>query len=235
MSCQLVYDFAVPSRLIQDLAGTMCAAVAVQLGALIWRKQCKGLLSYFSMPELRQVVTALGIACLLLLGLRALTNRSWPPRNLILVDSLLSLCAIGGFRLLFRFWRESSSSEESVAETPPVRVGIIGAGSTGSQLVRGLLGGRQLGRTVVAFFDDDCQKWHRRIHEIPVVGMPECLLDGWAGKLDEVIIALPKAPPGRVREIHQLVQQAGLKGYTVPSAQYLWFGNGSQWGKEPRI
>jgi lipopolysaccharide/colanic/teichoic acid biosynthesis glycosyltransferase len=234
LSCQLVYDFSVPSRLDQDLAGTMCAVVALQLGALIWRKQCKGLLSYFSLPELRQVVTALGLACLLLLGLRAITNRPWPPQNLILVDALLSLCAISGFRLLFRFWRESSSSEETDFESPPVRVGIIGAGAAGSQIVRGLMGGKQLGRTVVAFFDDDCQKWHRRIHEIPVVGMPECLLDGWATKLDEVIIALPAERSGRIREIHQLLQQVGLRAYTAPSAQDLWLRNGNNLGEEAR-
>jgi lipopolysaccharide/colanic/teichoic acid biosynthesis glycosyltransferase len=235
LSCQLVFDFAVPSRLNQDLAGTMCAVVAVQLGALIWRKQCKGLLSYFSVPELRQVVTALGIACLLLLGLRAIAKRPWPPQNLILVDSLLSLCAISGFRLLFRFWRESSSSEEPTFENPPVRVGIIGASAAGSQLVRGMMGGKQLGRTVVAFFDDDCQKWHRRIHEIPVIGMPECLLDGWAGKLDEVVIALPETRPERIREIHRLLQQVGLRAYTAPAAQDIWLGSGNHLGKEARL
>ena len=195
LSCQLVYDFALPSRLGQDFAGAMVAVVAVQLGALIWRKQCKGLLSYFSLPELRQVAAALGFACLLLLGLWALTNRGWPPRNLILVDSLVSLCALSGFRLLLRLWRERSSAGEAAFDNSPVRVGMIGAGSAGSQLARELAGGNQSGRIVVAFFDDDFQKWNRYLHEIPVLGMPECLLDGWAGKLDEI---------GVVMDFHEL-------------------------------
>jgi lipopolysaccharide/colanic/teichoic acid biosynthesis glycosyltransferase len=235
LACQLVSDFALPLRSDKDFFGTMCGVVVVQLGALIWRKQCKGLLSYFSIPELRQIVTALGLACLLLLGLRALTNRPWPPRNLILVDSLLSLCAISGFRLVFRFWRENSSSSEAAFENPPMRVGIIGAGAIGSQLVRGLMGGKQLGRTVVAFFDDDCQKWHRRIHEIPVIGMPECLLDGWAEKLDEVVIALPEVPSDRIREIHHLLQQVGLRAYAAPSAHNLRLWNGTNLGKNTRL
>ena len=235
LSCQLVYDFTLPPRLHEDFAGPVFGVVAVQLGALIWRQQCKGLLSYFSLPELRQVATALGFACLLLLGLHVLADPAWPPKNLILVDSLLSLCALSAFRLLFRFWRESSSSEEVELASTPMRVGIIGAGATGSQVVRELSGGKQLGRTVVAFFDDDCQKWHRRIHEIPVVGMPECLLDGWAGKLDEVIIALPDAPTDRVREIHDLLQQAGLRAYTAPSAHSLWPGNRNRLGGESRL
>ncbi len=225
LSCQLVYDFALPSVLRVDFAGPLLTVLAVQLGALIWRKQCKGLLSYFSLPELRQVLMALGFACVLLLVLRALTPQPWLPRNLILVDSLLSLCALGGFRLLLRFWRESASAKEAASDTPPVRVGIIGAGRMGSQLVRELMAGNPFGRTVVAFFDDDCQKWHKRIHEIPVVGMPECLLDGWAGRLDEVIIAIPNASPNRIREIYHLLKETDLKAYTAPSAYALWAGN----------
>ena len=227
LSCQLVYDFDVPPHLRAQLTEATLAVVAMQLGALIWRKQCTGLLSYFSLPELRQVAAALGAACLLLIGLWGLTDQAWPPRNVILVDSLLSLCALGGFRLLLRYWRENSGSEEDESGRPPVRVGIIGAGRTGSRLVREWMDGRKSGRAVVAFFDDDCQKWHRRIHEIPVVGMPECLLEGWAGRLDEVVIAMPDAPPVRVREIHNLLQQVGLRAYMALSAPRLPAGVGS--------
>ena len=228
LSCQLIYDFARPSRLNPDFVGTMFAFVTVQLGTLIWRKQCRGLLSYFSLPELKQVASALGLACLLSLGLMVLTQRSWPPRNLILLDSILSLCALGGFRLLLRYWRERSSSGADAFEKSPVRVGIIGAGAAGGQLARELTLGRHFGRTVVAFFDDDFQKWHRCVHEIPVIGMPECLLDGWIKKLDEVIIAMPNAPALRIQEISRLLQKVGLRTYTAPSAHSIWSDNGNQ-------
>jgi FlaA1/EpsC-like NDP-sugar epimerase len=192
----------------------------VQLGSLFWRKQCKGLLSFFSLPELRQVVTALGFASLLLLGLSSLTDRSCPPRNLIIVNLLLSLCLLSGLRLLLRLWREDSSVIEYVS--PPLRVGIIGAGITGSQLARELNVKRRSGRTVVAFFDDDFQKWQRRLHEVPVVGMPECLLEGWAEKLDEVIIATPHASANRLCEIGELLQKVGLRAYIAPPPLDLW-------------
>ncbi len=112
LTCELVYDFSLPPQLREDFLGMMFAVVTVQLGALIWRKQCNGLLSYFSLPELKQLATALGVASLLLLGLWAITDRVWLPRNVILVDFLFALCALSGFRLVLRFWRESSSSEE---------------------------------------------------------------------------------------------------------------------------
>jgi FlaA1/EpsC-like NDP-sugar epimerase len=219
----------------QESAGWMCAIISVQLGALIWRRQCRGLLSYFSLPELKQLVAALGVACLLSLGLWTLASPSWLPRNLILVDALLSLCALGGFRLLLRLWREHASSAEEASENPPLRVGIIGAGDVGIELARELTVAKQFGRTVLAFFDDDFRKWRRCIHDIPVIGMPECLLDGWADKLDEVIIAIPKGAAKRIREISQLLQKAGLRVYTAPSPRHLWSNSGDRFSSNLKL
>jgi FlaA1/EpsC-like NDP-sugar epimerase len=70
---------------------------------------------------------------------------------------------------------------------------------------------------VQAFFDDDVRKWHKRLHEVPIVGMPECLLEGWSDKLDEVIIAVPEASAERLQAIKQLVQGANFRCYTCPS------------------
>ena len=53
-----------------------------------------------------------------------------------------------------------------------------------------------------AFFDDDPYKWQKSLHNVPIVGMPECLLDGvWTEKLDRVIIAMPKASSERLRQL----------------------------------
>jgi lipopolysaccharide/colanic/teichoic acid biosynthesis glycosyltransferase len=194
-SCLLVYNFALPPSIRDDFFGEMSAVVTLQLGCLIWRKQSRGVLSYFSFPELRQVTAALGLTCLGLLGLEVLADGQWLPRNLILVNFLLTLVTLSGFRLLLRFWREFSVSEAPDQPSQPVRVGIVGAGKTGSRIARELMAEKPSNRTVVAFFDDDSHKWQRRIHEIPVVGMPECLLNGWAGKVDEVIIATPTPRP----------------------------------------
>ena len=72
------------------------------------------------------------------------------------------------------------------------------------------------------FRSDDFQKWQKRIHEVPVVGMPECLLDGWSEKLDEVVIAMPSAPVERIRELDELLRQTGLRFYTVSCPIKFW-------------
>jgi lipopolysaccharide/colanic/teichoic acid biosynthesis glycosyltransferase len=221
LSYELVYDFSSPAMSAQQFWREISLVLAWQLGCLTWRKQCRGLLSYFSFPELWQVGTALGVAAVGLLALRAAGDGS-PPRNVILVDLLVSVSLLSGFRVLLRLWRERSAGEEDAPADPPARVGIIGAGSTGAELALELNVKKNYGRIVVAFFDDDFQKWQKCIHEVPVVGMPECLLEGWTKKLDEVVIAMPNAPADRIREIDQLLRKTSLKFYMASCPTRFW-------------
>ena len=217
----LISDFAPPAVSALLFWRELALVLALQLGCLTWRKQCRGLLSYFSFPELRQVGTALGLAAVGLLALWAM-GLGGPPRNVILVNALLSFVLLSGFRVLLRRWRERSAGEEDTPANPPSRVGIIGAGSTGAQLALEISARKNFGRVAVAFFDDDFQKWQKNIHEVPVVGMPECLLEGWTDKLDEVVVAMPGAPPDRIREIDQLLRKTRLKFYSVSSPRHPW-------------
>jgi lipopolysaccharide/colanic/teichoic acid biosynthesis glycosyltransferase len=221
LACGLIYDFALPASSSAQYWRAMFVVVGLQLGCLMWRKQCHGMLSYFSFPELRHVATALGVAAVGLLALGT-TGMGSPPRNVLLVNALGSFLLLGGFRVLLRCWRERSAGAEEPLDRPPARVGIIGAGRAGAQLALELMKNRNLGRTVVAFFDDDFQKWRKCIHDVPVVGMPECLLDGWRERLDEVFIALPGAPIARIAEVNDVVRKSGLKAYTVPAPASFW-------------
>ena len=217
----LIHDFAPPAMSALEFARELALVLGLQLGCLIWHKQCRGLLSYFSFPELGRVGAALGLATVGLLALWA-TGAGGPPRNVILVNALLSFSLLSGFRLMLRLWRERSAGTGDEPDNPPARIGIIGAGTRGAQLALELSGKKNLGRIPVAFFDDDSQKWQKCIHEVPVVGMPECLLDGWAAKLDEVVIAMPSASESRIHEISQLLGKTGLKFYRISSPATLW-------------
>ena len=76
-----------------------------------------------------------------------------------------------------------------------------------------------------AFFDDNPHKWQKSLHNVPIVGMPECLLDGgWTDKLDRVIIAMPKASSERLRQLTNLLARTHLKCHTVPSLLQLATG-----------
>src|SRR5258705_1358320 len=125
LSYELIYDFAPLAMSGLRFAAELFAVVGLQLVCLMWRKQCTGLLSYFSFPELRQVAAAFGLATVVLLACRAMDAGGSPPRNVILINSLVSVSLLTGFRVLLRLLRERSGEEDALGE-PPAQVGIVG-------------------------------------------------------------------------------------------------------------
>lgn len=218
----LITDFTISGRLWQQFASQAPLVVALQLVCLLARRQCKGLLCYFGLPELWQITLGQAQAFLVLLLFSLLTPHLVPKTNILLIDFCLSIGFLSGFRLLLRRWRERAEGAQTGQKHPQMRVGIIGAGSQGAQLARYFNARKGLGRTAVAFFDDDFGKWHKQIHEVPVVGMPECLLLGWSEKLDEVAIASSDVSPGRIEQINQLFQKTKLRVYTIQWPGAVW-------------
>ena len=146
----------------------------------------------------------------------------------MLADLSFSVLALTAIRLLFR---QRPTDAETSATTPPAlcrrtrRGGIIGAGLVGTALAQEFATRRNLGLQAVAFFDDDRMKWGKRVHNVPVVGAPEILLDDHASlELEEVIIAMPSAPAKRVAEIVHTLQRLKIKFSTVPSFYELTTG-----------
>jgi lipopolysaccharide/colanic/teichoic acid biosynthesis glycosyltransferase len=184
-----------------------------QLILLFWRGQLRGLISYFSLPEIRRTATALGIAFLLQFGLCNFSQgRLAPTRSLLLMDFFLSFFALCGVRLAFRFLREYSSKSKPANPDAVWRVAIIGTGELATNLALDFASSKTAHRRVVAFFDDNPRTWHKRPYDIPVIGMPECLLNAeWQLKIDEVIVALPEEDPERLREIREMLKSLPVK------------------------
>ncbi len=226
LSYELRFDFSMPPR---DHYEFLCVAlwlIPAKLGLLLFIGHFAGLLSYFSIPDLKRLFYALAVGSLLAAGVWIATGGAFaPPRSVILADGLLSLLVLAAIRVLFRRFREVYLHTGEYQDVRVSRIGIIGAGDAGAALASELLLKNRLGLRPIVFFDDDTSKWNRRLHGLPVVGAPEVLLDhrrNW--KLDKVIIAMPSAPGKRIREIVNVLQQAGLKFETVPSMDQLASG-----------
>ena len=187
--------------------------------------QFAGLLSYFSLPDLRRIFYSSATNSLVLLAGYYGAGIKMAPRGVILIDFLLSFTGIAVTRLGFRVVRERYLSPQGRSSRQARRVGIIGAGDSGASLAKDLIARRGLGLLPVAFFDDDSSKWRSRVHDIPVVGPPEALLDQRLNlELEEAIIAMPSAPAKRIGEVVKILQKARLKFETVPSLDQLATG-----------
>ena len=220
------FDFSVPEPQHNSLVHFGLWIVPLKLTLLLLIGQFAGLLSYFGIPDLRRLFLALsGSAVILAVLWSGSDGLLAPPRSVILTDLLLSFLVLSGIRLFFRLLRERRFNFWTKFNGRVQRVGIVGAGYVGASLARELLVKTGLGLRPVAFFDDDRQKWHTRLHDISVIGPAESLLEAAKNlKLDKVIIAMPSAPAKRIGEIVKILRRANLKFETVPSLDQLATG-----------
>jgi FlaA1/EpsC-like NDP-sugar epimerase len=222
---ELRFDLEVPDNIEQTMLYVCATTVAVQLVCLFLFHQFDGLLTYFSTPDLRRLLSACSLATLIIATLRfTLGVTIAPPRGVILIDFILSIAAIGALRLSFRGVRHFIYGAAGPTTGRVRRIGIVGAGDCGAVLVKELLRSPWLGMRPVALFDDN---YRRRcgIHGLPLVGRPERLEELKDKlRLDEVVIAMPSASPRRTHEILQLANRVGLPCRTVPSLDQLAAG-----------
>jgi lipopolysaccharide/colanic/teichoic acid biosynthesis glycosyltransferase len=213
LAYELRSDFGATRQDYEEFRRCLPWILFPQLMLLFWRGQLRGLISYFSLPEIRRTATALGIALLLQFGLCNFSQgRLAPTRSLLLIDFFLSFFALCGIRLAFRFLREHYSKSKPANQDAVWRVAIIGTGELATNLALVFAGSNTAPRRVVAFFDDNPRTWHKRPYDIPVIGMPECLLNAeWQLKIDEVIVALPEEDPARLQEIREMLKSLPVK------------------------
>lgn len=210
ISYELRSDFHASRRDYQEFLRWAPRIVLPQLLFLVWVGQMRGLLSYFSLPEMRRTLLALSLGLLAQLGLwYAWPGDSAPTLNVFIIDFVLSFFSLCAVHMVLRLWRERKSGRP--VGGPTRQVAIIGTGDLATNLILDFARATQPGRRVVALFDDDPNTWHKRPYGVPVAGMPECLLNQeWREQIDEVIVTLPEGS-ARLQEIREMMKGLPMK------------------------
>ena len=181
--------------------------------------------AYASIRELKIITAATAIAsaivALIIALLTFLQFYQGFPRSVLAIDWLLSLLAVGGLRFAMRLLAEGRSGREGIPGRAK-RILIVGAGDAGALVVREMQKNPQLNLDPVCFVDDDQSKQKQRIHDVPVEGTLEDLghvLDIWF--IQEVIIAIPSAPGGVVRQVIDICREKDVLFRTMPGIYEL--------------
>jgi FlaA1/EpsC-like NDP-sugar epimerase len=129
------------------------------------------------------------------------------PRSVLLIDYVLSLIMVGGFRISKRVYLHSRKYPAAEQK----RTLIIGAGDAGEQIVRDMRRTKSSPYVPVAFVDDDPEKKKLLIHGIKVIGnrkeIPQIVKNL---KVDLAVIAMPSVPSNEIRDIVSYVHKAGI-------------------------
>lgn len=224
---QLRFDFNIEPPFLAQFYNTVFWIIGLKLLLMFLFGQFGVLLSYFRLPDIYRLAGALGLSSLILIvAWYSVPEPSMiPPRSVILSDFVFSLFLIVAFRTSLRIARERYFNRDPERSARDKRVAIVGAGETGASIASNILSRPGSGLRPVVFLDDDQRKWRMQIHGIPVVDTPESLpfVKARYG-VEGIIIAMPKAPAKRIREITEVAQKQALSVDIVPSFTELATG-----------
>ncbi|MBS1185066.1 MAG: putative epimerase/dehydratase polysaccharide-related biosynthesis protein [Proteobacteria bacterium] len=219
----LRFNLAVPSEFQAAALSTLLWVVPLQ-AAVFWHFGLyRGIWRFASLPDLKRIVLAVGLAALLIpLVLVLFRVSAIVPRSVLILDPLLLVILMGGSRLAYRAWKEHRLTGMLHPDSKPVLV--AGAGSAADFLVRELAR-NPAGFHVVGLLDDSRDKQGRLVQGIPVLGTLADVAT-WAEKMevDDVVLALPSAAHMVRKRITQVCAEAGLNVMTIPSLEDLVAG-----------
>jgi FlaA1/EpsC-like NDP-sugar epimerase len=215
LACWLRFDGDIPPTLIAAYLATLPWLLLVRGLIFVAFGLYSGLWRYTSVWDLTRIVTAVGTSSVLLY-----LFLYWPlgpgifPRSIVIIDSMLLVCFLGGVRLLWRVVPSVLQRNERR------RVLIIGAGDAGDMIVREMLKGG--GYRPVGYIDDDVSKVGRTIHGVEVLGtcadLPRVVASTKPGA---VLVAIPSRNAGTARGIVQRLEGFKLSITTLPSLAEL--------------
>ena len=193
------FEFNVPPEMTGVMRQAIPVLVIAKALGFLASGQFRGWWRYVSIRDVLPIAagSALG-SVLFAVAVWGLWGPSRVPRSIYLLDWANTLALVLGARYLIRMGRESLGRKGHARR----RVLVVGAGAAGQMIAREIAENVSLGMEQVGFVDDDPAKIGTRIHGMKVLGGHGDIAD-ICDKYDvnEIIIAIPSAPPSVVRHV----------------------------------
>ena len=137
------------------------------------------------------------------------------PRSFYVFNWIFLFLLLACSRLSIRLWRQLRRKYEKTGDKRNVMV--VGAGSNRYTYRKELQYGPGDSR-IVCIIDDNPAKKGKYIHNIPIVGNRDDIpAMAVKYKVDEIILAIPSAPPTTVRDILTICQETGARLKRLPA------------------
>ena len=147
------------------------------------------------------------------------------PRTVVVMEWLFTTTFTAALWTFYRTVYEQVRHHLSGFNGSAKRVLIIGAGEAGNLLVREMLR-YPTGYRPIGFVDDDSMKWGMLLRGVEVIGATRDLVAiAKAERADEIIIAVPSAPPSEMRRIVECCESTGLPFKVLPGIAQVLAGD----------
>ena len=222
--------------------GIAAAVTIVRVGLLLAFNLYKPIWQYAAAKEFRALATAIIVATVGLIGLSMLLKIAWV---LFLIDGFYNFALIGFTKFSAQIFQRDKrtihrraqshkgamglhSESQPSMQKPPTKVLIVGAGETGIGVLRALRNHPEKGYVPVGFIDDAPHKVSRSVAGLEVLGTTRDLTYiARKREIDEVVIAIPSAPGGKIRDIIRQCEYRGCQFKIVPNIHAILEGRAS--------
>jgi len=177
----------------------------------------RAIIRYIGFHSLWVVVKAVSLYVLLLAGFVLLARIEVVPRSVHIINWLLALFAVGGSRMMIRWWLAGAllNVDRRVGGNAAHKVVVYGAGSSGLQVLEQLRG--KSGMQVIGFIDDEPSLHRRQINDIRVhpFSYLSRLVEHYGAT--DVLLAMPSISRARRNQIITLLEPFSVKVKTLPT------------------
>ncbi|MBW1698680.1 MAG: polysaccharide biosynthesis protein [Deltaproteobacteria bacterium] len=227
----LRFDGNIPQPHLGIFYKTVSWLVVLKLACFMQFQLYRGMWRYTSIYDMFNVIKASMVSSALFIMIVAIAFRlSGFSRAVLVIDFVLTLLFIGGFRVAIRLYHYRPSSNGMFKRAKKEkgrskRILIIGAGDAGEKLLREIMENPGSGYTVAGFIDDSAKKIRQTIHGVPVLGTLQEM--GQLAKqyeVDQIIIAAPSASAMQMRRMVNFCKSTGLPYKTLPGLSDLFEG-----------
>ena len=225
------FEFSIPRHFVQSLKQMLPWVLLAKLSCFYFLGLYRGMWRYTSIADLLNVIKATIVSTLLILAFILFKSAFIGySRSVFLIDFLLTILFIAGFRISVRLFFDRYSKETptptdflsifklfSNRKKDSKNLIIIGAGDCGEKIYREIRDNSALKYNIVGFLDDSKNKIGRTIHGVPVLGrIDDIKVLIKKGKADEALIATPSARGQQMRRIVELCKTSGIPFKTIP-------------------
>lgn len=213
LSFLLRFDLHVPPHELGNMLGTMAFVLLIKIVVFERCGLYRGLWRYAGMNELFSIIRAVFSSQVLVFAFVLFVRHADFPRSILIIDTILTLLAIGMVRFTVRLVRELRDRRKNTVSSLPQAL-IFGAGDLGEMVLRELARSSDRPCHVIGFIDDNAEKWHYRIHGVAILGgrtlIPELIEKR---HVSEIIIAVNSARGPIIKDLLTMV--SAVKSHKV--------------------
>jgi UDP-GlcNAc:undecaprenyl-phosphate GlcNAc-1-phosphate transferase len=209
----LRYDLKIDSYNWSLIQQALPVVVAIKLIAMLFGGMYSGFWKYLDFDSAKRIVTSLVLASLgsitVLVGVYRFAGFS---RSVFIIDFLLLLVLVVGFRVMLRSMRESLFGYKKEGR----RVLIVGAGEASHNFLDTVRRDIHSDLNPIGIIDDDPWKKGRKLFGVVVVGGRASIEDFVVeNAVEEIVVAIPSVSINQKTAILDICEKTGLPVWQV--------------------